>query len=464
MITYIKAEPTDQPPASPEPVGQSAPPTAPPPPSPSPVTNEVSKPPPKKSGLFLGLMLVLFFLILIAGISLYFLQSQTKTVPPVNPSATPEAQASGSPQATIAVKELLYVQNGNVFLYDLPTKSSRQLTTDGITYAPYQNPKFVRQDIYGATICDKSLEGTKAYTCQLVVDRLEGGDRKIIFKYQSQPNSNNYQIGGDIHTYSWSPDQSQIAYIVNNINDANRDTGGTTQIRLINVNSKEDILLKELPVPAGRGGSMDDERAVRFFPDGTKLLAVETALYPRLPETEDQGTLFVFDLTNNQQVWSKKEAWLANAYWLDSKTILAKKVGYGSTLSVEKSVLVKLSLENTDSLETVSVAENWFNIRLVDGNKVIYWSPKAAQSGGIELNLYDLATKTASTLQDNLLPQSEEVKDKLLVWQMQPCVDDECGMDFYNGVIIKELGFFDLMTKDLQLLSLSEANSGFDLR
>lgn len=425
------------------------------------------------------ILLILFFL---AGYSLavikgnilqlplpqLFLGGQTvSTIVPTplpeffnSPTATVSAAPTTTPVATTSGRQLLYAKNGNIFNYSFNTNQEQQLTNDTGNFI-YRLPRWARSANISFVKCDKKTDPKAQYKCIIVEQQLNGVTPVEHVSLTSQPNSTGTQFGGTVNDFAWDPARTHLSYSAYVAKSA---TVSAIQVHILSMVDKTDVLLGELNLTAGRGGSPDDHRSIAFSPDGKKLLYNDTNVYPPLNTAADQGTLFIYDTETKKSLFSLPKTWLTFAGWLNTTTVVAKQAANFDGKGKASWSLVRIDSTKTavkDMVEKIADAPNWYGITPFNQTQVLFWLINKTKSSGITLSSLNLTTKAAGTvLKENLLPLKVIDEKTLLVNTLRKCAKDECGLDFYNGVVEDKVTQLDLVSGKTTPLNLA-SSSGY---
>lgn len=180
--------------------------------------------------------------------------------PTPTPTLSPTPTASPTPKPAVATG-MAYTDRGDLSYLDVASGVVTRLTVDGDS----------RQE--------RSPVFTDAQTVAFAVDRdiveidVKTKARRII-----------RSVGGVIHAIDWNADRTQLAVLF----DRNDPGGVGLTLRVEAFGSGSTREVRRFKPWDGRGGSDDDEVAVRWSPDGAKLLAVLTPL-----DTVSNQTMFV---------------------------------------------------------------------------------------------------------------------------------------------------------------------------
>lgn len=209
----------------------------------------------------------------------------TPETQPTSPTPTSSASATPSPSPTKKVKPptlLVYTagaaagQEGfgedfDVFLFDAKTNNRRRLTTDGDDV--YEgDPHFRnRREITWVENEDGNKATLRSY------DLRNGRPQRV------------FRITGSISAHDWDPKGRRIAYI--------EDNRGRPRVFVWQNGSRKKI--RDLPRFDGRDGVEQDEVAVTWSPDGSRILAVDTR------SDNSKTTLFVLEPDGSDAVGPK---------------------------------------------------------------------------------------------------------------------------------------------------------------
>ena len=375
-----------------------------------------------------------------------------------SPSAT---LTPPTPKPVAKLSALLYVKDKNVFMYSLGDKMEKQLTQDGTDLIVYSQPKWAGENLVSFVRCNNNSDPKVEYRCTLARQQINGGTPEELVSLTSKANANGFQVGGMILSYTWNSVKTTYAYIADIIDPSRPEpTEEKIRVMLVNLKGKSEVLLEELPPALGRGGTLDDSRALEFSLDGKKLLVNDTSVYPLISGAADKGTLQVFNLDDSKSIWEQVTSWTAFAHWLDDTTIIAKQTNFtGKSVSPLPWNLVKIHLlQKTEAVEVLAEIPTWHGLELLGGEKVVFWSPADNTGKGIQLEELNLTSKAKSSLKDNLLPLTTLDEENILVGTMKTCAPN-CGMDVYNGVTQDGLGVYNINSGQLQTLAISGPNN-----
>jgi Tol biopolymer transport system component len=191
---------------------------------------------------------------LLAGLILGSCSSHTP-----NPSATgtssPSATVSPSPSTSKKARHVpsarraVYSDNGAIWLYDVKTNATRQLTQGGTA----RLPKWVSAN--QISFVQGSNDGTES-TLRLI--DLKTNDARDLFT-----------VPGGINTYGWSPDHQTVAYVTT-------DSDGYPHVRFRSIPDEATQAVATLARALGRGADANDESRIEFSKDGRYVLIVYT--------------------------------------------------------------------------------------------------------------------------------------------------------------------------------------------
>lgn len=419
--------------------------------------------PTKKPTSILSILLPLLILgvILAGGVYIW-----TLLMPTVRPTDRETSEIAPTPTPEIVTRSAstswVYVKDGNVFLFSQAQGRQQPLTTDAVEPKIwYRHPKFVNKDKVSYVKCQRIVGKGETekdpYTCTLTLHDLTTNQTTDVFSLSSVQNTANYAIGGYITAYDWKPTADEFVALA----DEAEPDGSNTKLKLhhYQVATKTDTILFEHPPTPGRGGSLDDQTAVRYSPDYSKVVLVATGMLPSF--TGKPSTLMVFDTATPKEepIWSSEPGkWATFGTWLTKDKLAAKtgsSTGSGYSLVTIDPASPSATVSNND-------VDDWYAITAIDSDKVVYYTERAKGQSGINLVFHNLTDDESSLLESNLFPVKYLGKNMLAVRTSRNCASDPdggCGMDFYNGIQQSGFGVLNLETKYTETIPIPKGDS-----
>jgi hypothetical protein len=410
---------------------------------------------PAKLSLISWVLSILFLAIVIAGVGITYLYisgrkgNERAAVPSPRP---PRASPIPSPlleQNT--AHEFLYMKGRNIFTYSQSQKREQQLTHDAGNVVTYSRPRWIDFNNVSFIRCERAGgDSKKPFDCSIVRQNIDGSSNQKLVTLTSRPNKNGIQTDADIQIYNWNANRTKLAYITHEPSSISPDFG-EARIHSLDLTTNTDDVLLAIPLGGGRGGSLDDDTFIDYSPDDQKLLISYTAIYPNSNLDTDNGTLFVFNLTSKSLVWSMNKTWTTFGRWLNSEQIIAKQQSASTTTGAPWN-LVKITLGGS-RVDTLTLADNWFQFIPI-GSGIYFWTTTAGKDTGVQLEWYDIDSKTRSQIASQVLPIAAVTTQTIAVQRLVACGAEGCGLDFYNGYAEDGIGLLNIVTKQVAPLEI----------
>ena len=192
--------------------------------------------------------------------------SSVSTSPDASRSATASPPISCDDRATSAL--VAYGDADDLWLYDVATDTSRQLTHDGEGQSEWL-PAFA-----GAGCLVYAKDGPAIELLDLIPG---GGSRTLVAEV------------GTITHLAVSPDGTTLLYL-----HIDFDVDSTYRLKRVELGGGEPVVMHTFSPNLGRGGSSEDEVSIAWSPDGSSILVANTHEFSR--EFEN-GAIYIFDAT-----------------------------------------------------------------------------------------------------------------------------------------------------------------------
>jgi Tol biopolymer transport system component len=166
-------------------------------------------------------------------------------------SVTPTASASATkkPVHVVGARFALYVYQNSIWLYDVRTNKTRQVTSGGTVRMPRwvdaNHFSFIQGDNSGTAVVLRTVD-------------LKSGTTTDVFTSDT-----------GINVYGWSPDGQTVAYITT-------DSAGYPHLRYRSIANGATQPVATLARALGRGVNASDESLIRYSKDGSFVLVVYT--------------------------------------------------------------------------------------------------------------------------------------------------------------------------------------------
>jgi hypothetical protein len=170
--------------------------------------------------------------------------------PGASASPSPSKTTSASPAPTkrsthvVAARQALYVYQNAIWLYDVKTNTTRQVTQGGTVALP------------------KWLDANH-------FSFVQGGNTLKIADLKTSTTSDVFTAPGGIQTYGWSPDGQTVAYI-------ETDSSAYPHLRYRSVSDGATQSVATLARAPGRGVAPSDQLKIQYSKDGGYVLVVYT--------------------------------------------------------------------------------------------------------------------------------------------------------------------------------------------
>jgi len=203
-------------------------------------------------------------LALTASVLLAACSSRTPN-PSASRSGTPSVTASATATSknrqahVVSARQALYVYQNAIWLYDVKTNKTRQVTQGGTVSMP------------------RWLDATH-------FSFVQGGNTLKIADLKAATTSDVFTAPGGIQVYGWSPDAQTVAYI-------ETDPSAYPHLRYRSLSDGATQSVATLARAPGRGVTPSDQRKIQFSKDGGKVLVVYTPADgdPSSPVPADQS-------------------------------------------------------------------------------------------------------------------------------------------------------------------------------
>jgi len=206
----------------------------------------------------------------------------------------------------------LYGYQGSIWLYDVKTNKTRQVTQGGSVAMP------------------RWLDATHFSFVQ------DGNDLKIA-DLQAGATTDVFTAAGGIQTYAWSPDRDTVAYI-------ETDQNAYPHLRYRSISDGSTQSVATLAPAPGRGGTQSDDIRIEFSNDGAYVLVVYTpADGQAVPPDQSQfqirginGSLAFSDAMSRDPTMGLFSKDGKSVYFMDSGGVRAWRASSGSTRTLRK--------------------------------------------------------------------------------------------------------------------------------
>ena len=240
----------------------------------------------------------------------------------------PDASTSGAPSASVTVaatptkkpahvvtaRQALYVYQNSIWLYDVKTNTTRQVTQGGTVSMP------------------KWLDATH-------FSFVQGGNTLKIADLKAATTTDVFTAPGGIQVYGWSPDGQTVAYV-------ETDSSGYPHLRYRSVSDGATQSVATLAQAPGRGATQADDLQIQFSKDGAYMLVVYTpadgGASPVPPEQSqfqvrgrDGSLAFSVDMSREPTmgIFSRDGK---TVYYLDSRGVHAWTAASGNARTVRR--------------------------------------------------------------------------------------------------------------------------------
>lgn len=214
------------------------------------------------------------------------------TPPPSSPSPSPSPTPTVTQSPVRKALSFVYEAERRLWLYDATRKERRSLPAGS---GELHTPRFIDRArisyIVGGAL--RELE-------------LSTGTRRTVVS-----------VAGSILTYAWSPGRTTVAYL-----SVDFDRRIPHSVFLYTIASKSTRLVKRFPEHLGRGSPDDEEVAIRWSQDGTRLLVVDTPLdttesgpQPTMYLMRGTGADVIAPRTGTQARWSGDDTRIFYRQW-----------------------------------------------------------------------------------------------------------------------------------------------------
>lgn len=256
------------------------------------------------------------------------------------------------------IEKIAYIYMNNVWIYDLEAKQSAALTQDGSVSINYDSP--VWKDSEDLTYVRCTSEGCSILTVNTT---------SLAVQVEAQIQS--IYVDG----IRWSHDGKTLAYLYYKDNNFHLDLRGD-----------ESRQIAELPSIAKQDLNLNDALYVRFSPDDSKILVVDTFA------KEGNMAIVALDITGNE-IFSVKQT-------SDSKPSFGFFMSNDIIYYKNGADLYLKSFESGEEAKVTDRIVDAFNIEpSPDRKSIIYWT-YSWQSGIATLWSYDIANDTIRRIID----------------------------------------------------------------
>jgi len=275
-------------------------------------------------------------------------------------SSTPPRSASASPSPTkkpvhvVSARTALYVWQNSIWLYDVKTNKTRQVTQGGTV----SMPRWIDANHFSF---------------------IQGGNTLRIVDLKASTTTDVFTAPGGIQAYGWSPDGQTVAYI-------ETDASAYPHLRYRSISDGTTQSVATLAAAPGRGGTQSDEIRVQFSKDGSYVLVVYTpsAQGSSTPPEQSQFQVRSNDGSLALSVDDSRDPTMGlfsrdgrTVYYMDSGGIRAWTAASGSTRTLRKM--------------------QWFNpAQSPDGSQVAF--DTGLFSAKVRVRILDLRVLTVRTL------------------------------------------------------------------
>ena len=159
-------------------------------------------------------------------------------------SVTAAATSTKKPAHVVSARQALYVFQNSIWLYDVRTNKTRQVTQGGTVSMP------------------KWLDATH-------FSFVQGGNTLKIADLKAATTTDVFTAPGGIQVYGWSPDGQTVAYI-------ETDSSGYPHLRYRSISDGATQSVATLAQAPGRGATQADDLRIQFSKDGAYVLVVYT--------------------------------------------------------------------------------------------------------------------------------------------------------------------------------------------
>jgi hypothetical protein len=366
---------------------------------------------------------------------------------------------------------IAYIENmgiNSLNLYDVATKKT-QVLVDGIQPkdGALRNPQWIDQTHLSYVKCEYPNGRDKAHYCDLIKHNIQTNQTEQIIRQNSFLDQYNSHGGGEIIAYRWSPNGKQIAYVVDGL-PFNSSGTPTIKVMLHTLGNNQDLVLDTMGRGMGRDGGNDDENFLSFSPDSSKLLLIYTLALPAPLSEQDRGSVFVYDLKTNKNIWQAAGGWSTYGRWLDNNNFVMKSIAQGLETGQPTSFRIfKVNPAKPEVSILSDEGHSWYNLVAIDANTVLYTSIPTEASAPLGWGKYEINSQKNTTYKDKIVLMTKVGQDKVLVQTTRPCalstINDECNFNVYHNSKPNDLGLLDIKTGTIEQLHLFDDKADFYL-
>jgi dipeptidyl aminopeptidase/acylaminoacyl peptidase len=242
----------------------------------------------------------------------------------------------------------------DLWLYNVSRDRVSRLTSNGASLLHF-TPEFINTN----RIMFIAIDGTNGARGLYELNIATGVQSRILAK-----------VGG-VLAFDWNPDRTRLAFL--------STTNGKDSVSVWSPASGQVKTLWHAPVEGlGRGGTLDDELSVSWSRDGTKILIVDTQLWPNSSSTK--ATIYLVRLDGSpviQSLLGTQARWSGDSHTFYYRELASPFRWFA--LNSSKGNLLPLAM--TPGTHNLVVSP--------DGNHLIYNDDKSDPS----VYLYDLGSK-----------------------------------------------------------------------
>lgn len=159
-------------------------------------------------------------------------------------TARPSASSTKKPAHVVSARQALYIYQNAIWLYDVKTNKTRQVTQGGTVSMP------------------KWIDGTR-------FSFVQGGNTLRIGDLKAATTTDVFTAPGGIQVYGWSPDAQTVAYV-------ETDSSAYPHLRYRSLSDGATQSVATLARALGRGAVQSDDLRLQFSSDGRYVLVVFT--------------------------------------------------------------------------------------------------------------------------------------------------------------------------------------------
>lgn len=303
----------------------------------------------KLAFLLLCLVIILLVVIVIILLTLTLKKEDLPSVDQVNSyPISYNQQTQNTPMGKSVSDKIFYIQQENIYEYDLVDKTSRQLTFNEVQEnGPYIDVKdivVIDANTIGYGKCEvvSGDYGCGIYTMSL--DTLENNNVKELSK-----DSLLLQVG----FYS----KTKFAYTITT--NPNPQSNQSLYKFIYFENGAERVLNEVSFLAYGRGGAPEDSQKIDFSMNGQYVLQINTAS----PIKIFDDTIYLYDLINNKN-YRIEDATKPN--WQNNKEIIFRRYSEG--------YLYTYNLEDQSTLRLPNIPQSSSNPKKLNDNEFIFTS------------------------------------------------------------------------------------------